>query len=132
MAPVQIGVSDFRFFDIMRHVNNCYYAESKRWFRFGMKWRGLLRRNLGDAAFLDGFFVLLGLGCCGAPDGAGGGEASALYGGYGGGASGAGDQNSGGNGGNAWRIVGSTDGGAGGSGTTGTSDTSYVRIYKFG
>ena len=59
MAPVQIGVSDFRFFDIMRHVNNCYYAESKRWLRFGMKWRGLLRRNLGDAAFFDGFFL-----CC--------------------------------------------------------------------
>lgn len=60
MAPVQIGLSDFRFFDIMRHVNNCYYAESKRWFRFGMKWRGLLRRNPGDAAFFDGFFCVAG------------------------------------------------------------------------
>lgn len=61
VVPVQIGVSDFRFFDIMRHVNNCYYAESKRWFRFGMKWRGLLRRNLGDAAFLM-FFCVAGAG----------------------------------------------------------------------
>ena len=122
----------FVFFDIMRHVNNCYYAESKRWFRFGMKWRGLLRRNLGDAAFLMAFFVLLGLGCCGAlADLASAGYVNEIV-----------DAlrvqsdwnqtDSGGNGGNAWRIVGSTDGGAGGSGTTGTSDTSYVRIYKFG
>ena len=93
---------------------------------------GAFTQKSGRCSVFDGFFVLLGLGCCGAPDGAGGGEASALSGGYGGGASGAGDQNSGGNGGNAWRIVGSTDGGAGGSGTTGTSDASYVRIYKFG
>ena len=62
MVPVQIGVSDFRFFDIMRHVNNCYYAESKRWFRFGMKWRGLLRRNLGDTAFLMAFLCCWGWG----------------------------------------------------------------------
>ncbi|MBO8425129.1 MAG: hypothetical protein IAC69_01465 [Proteobacteria bacterium] len=66
---------------------------------------GAFTQKSGRCSVFDGFFVLLGLGCRGAPDGAGGGEASALSGGY---------------------------GGAGGSGTTGTSDTSYVRIYKFG
>ena len=60
-------------------------------------------------------FLMCGAGGGGAPNGAGGAEASALSGGYGGGASVAGGQDSGGDGGNAWRIVGSTNGGAGGA-----------------
>ena len=60
-------------------------------------------------------FLMCGAGGGGAPNGAGGGEASALSGGYGGGASMAATHDAGGAGGNAWRIVGSTDGGAGGA-----------------